>query len=76
MCLKEQKVMMDQQWVEVMIHMLRQGIQKAVDIYNTFQSPPSPNVEVINTKYVVVPQSRLCNETPPSTTFFCRLIMC
>ncbi|KAG5089273.1 hypothetical protein JHK86_001885 [Glycine max] len=29
------------------------------------ESPPSPNVEMMNTKYAVVPQSRLCNETPP-----------
>ncbi|KAL5180291.1 hypothetical protein HKD37_01G001457 [Glycine soja] len=47
MCLKEQKMMLDEQRVEVtqdknQIHMLRQGIQKAMDVYNTFQKPPSP----------------------------------
>ena len=49
MCLKVQKVMLDEQQVEVtqeknQIHMLRQGIQKAMDVYNTFQKPPSPKV--------------------------------
>lgn len=72
MCLKKQKEMLHQQRVMVIqekyrLQMFVQGLQNVI---NTFQKPLSLNVVGMSTNSAVVPQWRLCNETPSGTTFF------
>ncbi|KAG5054392.1 hypothetical protein JHK85_006902 [Glycine max] len=66
MCLKKQKEMLHQQRVMVIqekyrLQMFVQGLQNVI---NTFQKPLSLNVVGMSTNSAVVPQWRLCNETP------------
>lgn len=66
MCLKKQKEMLHQQRVMVMqekyrLQMFVQGLQNVI---NTFQKPLSLNFLGMSTNSAVVPQWRLCNETP------------
>ncbi|KAJ1420092.1 Isoamylase 3, chloroplastic [Sesbania bispinosa] len=69
-CLKEQKVMMDQERVILeqeknRVQMLLQGMQNVMNTYNASRSLPASTVPVMNTKSAVVPQPKLDNRIPP-----------
>ncbi|KHN27006.1 hypothetical protein glysoja_040814 [Glycine soja] len=66
MCLKKQKEMLHQQRVMVIQekYRLQMFVQGLKNVINTFQKPLSLNVVGMSTNSAVVPQWRLCNETP------------
>lgn len=72
-CLKEQKVMLDQQRIFMeqernRIQMLLQGMQNVMNVYNAGGSLPVTNMAVpLNANSVVVPQPKLGNGTPTGT---------